>query len=58
MKIEAITPFFQKTYYADSCDDILNDFYEKYYADTTLPFDEHWNLTEGVFEVIINWRKE
>jgi hypothetical protein len=57
MTIQAIKPFFQKTYCAEELDDILENFYEKLNADTTIPVDEY-GLNEGVFEVIINWRKE
>lgn len=57
MTMLAIKPFFQKIYYADNLDDILEDFYEKLNADTTIPIDRN-GFNEGVFEVIINWREE
>ena len=57
MTIQAIKPFFQKTYSCSSLEDIMEDFYEKLNADTTIPKDVH-GFNEGVFEVIINWRKE
>ena len=57
MTIEAITPFFQNTYSAFDLDDIMEDFYGKLNADTTIPVDED-GFNEGAFEVIINWRKE
>lgn len=57
MTIEAITPFFQNTYSADNLDDIIEDFYEKLNADTTIPVDRN-GFNQGVFEVIINWSIE
>jgi hypothetical protein len=57
MTILAIKPFFQKTYSAFDLDDIVEDFDAKLNADTTIPVDED-GFNEGVFEVIINWRKE
>ena len=57
MTIQAIKPFFQKTYSCSSLEDIMEDFYEKLNADTTIPKDEY-GFNEGGFEVIINWRRE
>ena len=57
MTIEAIKPFFQNTYSPLGLEEIMEDFYEKLNADTTIPVDSI-GFNEGVFEVIINWRRE
>lgn len=48
-------PFFQKTYCADDLDSILEDFYEKLNKDDCVITVDENNLTQGIFEVTINW---
>jgi hypothetical protein len=51
-------PFFQKTYYADNLEGIMEDFYDKLNAyDCIIPLDEN-GFNVGVFEVTVNWREE
>ncbi len=50
--------FFQKTYYADNLEDIMEDFYNKLNRlCCIIPLDEN-GFNEGVFEVTVNWREE
>lgn len=53
-----INPFFQKTYCADDMGYILEDFYERLNTDDCLITVDENNLTQGIFEVTINWREE